>query len=175
MKNTRSLSLIIATCALFLLQCKHEVSTKKNLVLKDSIARIVDSFTEANKNKKVYELYIDKVGPREGVLTLFAGEKSLTRGEYMFQQKSEQVLSNGVYVAVYTGGERYFRNQSNIEKPVDYYSHEQISIDDVLWVVQDSSGIYTINKNLSGYYPYMPLPVNLDESKSRFKAPVITK
>jgi hypothetical protein len=49
---------------------------------KDNIYAVLDSFViEHNINNYVYELYVDKKTPEDYILTIYCGERSLTKQE----------------------------------------------------------------------------------------------
>lgn len=135
--------------------CKPSPRQQDIIELKESLSVIVDSFTRNNPDKKVYELYIDKTDPHNGVLTLYAGNCPLIESENLYynQKSNTYTLSNDKKVNVYSGLERYIKNSKLEESSVEH----QNCLDKVFWVVRDSFSVFKVYENYESVYPFMPI------------------
>lgn len=160
MKNLLILSLGVS----FAFSCSH---FKKNtlcenvLIPKENIKILLDSFVLQNKNSAyLYELYIDKQGPDNCDLLLYAGEKSLTEKENEARQQAPiaSFMTQGVRIFIYSGVERYFTNQQtecNTEKIKSKGNNE------IMWAIKDSCGSLTSYK-IDGGYPFISFPRKIE-------------
>jgi hypothetical protein len=140
-------------------------------MLKENIASIVDSFTSIHPNKKIYELYINKLDPDNSILILYAGDNSLTGKENIHYNQSSniQVISNNISIDIYTGMERYI---SKMDSPKSLDNNQKSnSSDGLYWVINDSCGILRTKKDYSTIYPFMPLPIEIN--KNALTPPII--
>jgi len=131
---------------------------------KENIQILLDSFVKENRNENyVYELYIDKIMPHECNLILYAGKKSLTELENKdYKQTSlAYIMISGIKINIYSGMERYFENSINIPFIIDTANIKvDINYDDmIIWAVKDSFGIFDVNKEVYGIYPFLPFPI----------------
>ena len=157
MKNV----ILLATLILFIFtRCDGNRNEMQEYVLDDPISAILDSFVLSNPGQAVYELYIDKVGPEEGNLFLYAGEKSVTAEENL---KNDQlplmkIYSHNIPVQIYSGVERYLRNKKRVVKNSDTFIPTN-SGNGVLWIVVDKMDSLTVIKNNDDLYPFFRLPI----------------
>lgn len=146
---------IFILITIFCTQCN---TSTQRFILKNDISSIVDSFTMEFPDYKIYELYINKLDPHNGILVLFAGEESLTAEENMYQNQESliQIKSNNRIVDIYTGLERYI--DSNKRKDSSLRESEiNKSLNNQYWIIKDSLNTLTVIKDYGGVYPFMPL------------------
>lgn len=161
---------IILLLATLLISCNDRTGTRTDYEINKSLKAIVDSFTLTNPGRNVYELYLDKISPYEGIIFLYAGEKSLTFEENVSNNQSPllEIESNDNLIQVYSGAERYIQaTNSNVNNRLDAMG----KLDgEELWVVTDSCGVLTTYKKAFGAYPFFPLPIL---SEIHFNLPVM--
>jgi hypothetical protein len=128
---------------------------QNEVVLKESLSAIVDSFTRSNPDKEIYELYMDKKDPHNGILTLYAGDRSLIEPENLYNNQKSIIytLSNDKEINIYSGLERYVKN---VKSEIDSVK-TQSNLDKVFWIITDSFNVFKVYKNFESVYPFMPI------------------
>jgi hypothetical protein len=165
-----NLSLI---CLCFFCSCfdKKKQDCQNILIPKENIRVILDSFIKENRQDNfIYELYINKVSPRDCEMILYAGEKSLTEKENTDynQYSMASTISLGIKISIYSGIERYF---SDSQKQNIFFNQVKDDGNSVLWAIRDSSGVVSSEKLEGGEYPFIVLP--LKNAPNIFSAPII--
>lgn len=149
-------------CCISFWECNQRKTCSSEFVLDEPLASIVDSFIKVNSGRKVYELYIDKIVPDSTVIILYAGNYQCTSQENarFNQRPAIRIFSENIPIDVYSGIERYVRNQNMVYDT----SKMNLKIDpdgEVGCVIFDINGKLRVDKNYSTFtnYPFIPLPI----------------
>ena len=135
---------------------------------KDNISAILDSFVQENNiDNYVYELYVDKQTPHDYLLTIYCGERSLTKEEndYHGYMPLNYTTVSGKRFYIFSGIERYFkRGDETIATDLqnNYFERK-------IWIVKDNYDTIRVYKGLQFPYPFVPLPA--DFPNEIFKPP----
>lgn len=145
---------------IFFISCRPNGSNQINTSIlepKDNIKPLLDSFVSVhNYDHYVYELYIDKQGPHHYDLLLYAGERSLTVDENVFNHQSAlaSTMARGKTINIYSGVERFFSSSVPIGTDSANNGYNQI-----MWAIRDSFNIIT-SREIHGAYPFIAFPKN---------------
>lgn len=152
--------IVIAVLILLATSCKQRENSHF-VELKEPLKSIDDSFTIEYPDRYIYEIFIDKIDPDYSHIFLHAGNLPVTNkeNEAYSQRPQSYTLSNNKKLFIYNGSERYIN--STLE--VDF---EQTSLigDSKFWVIKDSMNTTTIIKEYFSVYPFISLPIQLEES-----------
>lgn len=147
---------------------KHNEVDSCIITPKENIQQYLDSFIQQNKNKDVYELYIDKIDDDTYDVILHAGNQSLTHkeNEYYNQSSIVSVIVAGKEIKVYSGLEHYFQ-RSGIEN-IAYVNNDED--DGVFLIIKERAGVMDVY-SVDQAYPFFPLPGKIEPGMVKF--PVI--
>jgi hypothetical protein len=126
---------------------------------KENIHAILDSFVrENNINNYVYELYVDKETSWDYILTIYCGEKSLTKEEndYNGHIPLNYTIVSGKRFYIYSGIEHYFKRGSDTVAA----DAENDYVEKIIWVLKDSANVISVYKGIQFMYPFVPLPMS---------------
>lgn len=150
---------LLAFLLLVLEGCRTLPNSETRYVLTGRLAAIVDSFTTVNKDRPVYELFIDKDSPISANIFLYGGPATLIKDENTETPQTPifSITSNGYIVDVFSGAERYIRkisaNTSDLKPKLSGMDDTEI-----LWIVRDEDGVMTVKEEDVAQYPFVPLP-----------------